>query len=61
MKWFTRARRKRIYRTLPFASALLVFYGILSDQEAALWVALLGQALGNELAAQNVTPVDDVA
>ena len=23
MKWLTRARRKRIYRTLPFASALL--------------------------------------
>lgn len=38
--------RKRIYLTLPWIGALMVAYGITSEGTAALWVGLLGAAVG---------------
>lgn len=37
--------RKYIYMLLTPAAALLVFYGVVSEGEAAMWLALAGTAL----------------
>lgn len=37
--------RKYIYALLTPIAALAVFYGLLSEQEVALWLALAGTAL----------------
>ena len=37
--------RAYIYRLLTPVAALLIFYGVISEAEAALWVELAGTAL----------------
>ena len=59
-RWFTARRRQYLYRVALAGIAVLVGYGVLSGEHAALWVALLAPVLG--LADRNVTPdpADDV-
>ncbi|MBB3039802.1 phage holin [Hoyosella altamirensis] len=45
--------RGRIYSGITFALPLLAMYGILEEQEVALWVGLAGALLGTGLAAVN--------
>lgn len=54
---FTPARRRYIYRVATAALPLLVFYGLVADQAAPLWAALIGSATVSGLAAHN-TPRD---
>lgn len=41
-----RTVRRRLYMTLPWAGGLAAAYGLVSEQEAALWVGLVGAAIG---------------
>lgn len=50
--------RARIYPTLLALSALAVFYGIASDEEAALWVTAITALLGTGLATAYTRPVE---
>lgn len=58
--------RKYIYRALAVLAPVAIFYGLLSGQEAALWLAVAAALLGagaNELAALNTPkaePKDEV-
>lgn len=45
--------RGRIYVVLTWVGPLLATYGLMGEQEAALWVGLAGAVLGNALAAVN--------
>lgn len=45
--------RAWVYGILIAASPLAVFYGLLSDQEVALWLGVASAALGNGLALAN--------
>ena len=47
--------RAYVYRALLALVALAVAYGLLSDTEAAPWVAVLSAVLGNGLAAVNTS------
>ena len=56
--------RKYIYTLLTPVAALAMFYGLVSEQEAALWIGLIGTALSvgyGGLAAVNTpaNPVED--
>lgn len=60
-EWFTPTLRKRIYLWLTPVAALVVFYGLMSEQEVALWVGLGGAVLLSGepyLAAANVPKED---
>lgn len=48
-------RRAYAYRVLLAVGPLAVFYGLLSEQEVALWLAVAGQTLGLGIAAANTT------
>jgi hypothetical protein len=48
-----RKARQRLYVTLAAAGPLLVFYGLASSEEVALWLGVVSAALGNGLAAAN--------
>lgn len=52
------ARRHRgwFYRVVTALAALLIFYGLVSAQEAAVWIALAGALTGCGVAAKH-TPV----
>lgn len=50
----TPRNRKRLYRALLAAAPLAVFYGLLTEQEAALWLAAAATWLGVGLAERNV-------
>ena len=51
--------RAYIYRIVLGFSPIAVFYGLVTSEEAALWVALIANALGVGLAAANTsTKVD---
>ena len=49
------ATRAYIYRILLAASPLVVFYGLATADEVALWIALGANILGVTLAAANTT------
>lgn len=58
----TEATRAYIYRILIAVSPIVVFYGLATAEEAALWVTLIANALGVALAAINTStglPTDD--
>lgn len=44
--WFTPRVRQWFYGVLTMAMPLLIGYGVLDNQQAALWVALAGAVLG---------------
>jgi hypothetical protein len=50
--------RAWVYGILIAAGPLLVFYGVFSEAELALWLGVASAALGNGLALAN-TPVKD--
>ena len=50
--------RARLYPILLALSALATFYGLASDEEAALWVALVFAVIGNGTAVAYTRPVD---
>lgn len=59
--WLTPRRRRRLYLALLAAGPLLSFYGLMSQEEFALWAGFAGTILGaggNGLAAAN-TPAED--
>jgi hypothetical protein len=49
----TERRRAALYRMLVALAPLAVFYGLLSEQEAALWITAAASVLGNVVAAVN--------
>lgn len=60
-RWLTPARRKRLYLGLAAAGPLLAFYGVMAQEEFALWLGFAGTVLGaggNGLAAANTPPAD---
>lgn len=57
MKWFNVAgNRKLLYRISLAAIPLLVLFGVISQDAAPLWVALVGSVLAPTLALANITP-----
>lgn len=51
--------RKRIYGILSVLAPAAIFYGLLSGEEVALWLAIAAAILGsgaNALASQNTPP-----
>ncbi len=50
--------RKWIYSISLAAMPLLVFYGVLEENAAPLWIAAIGAVLGNGLALANVQDDD---
>ena len=48
--------RKRIYQTLTALGAVAVFYGLVTQDEVQLWLAVLLPWLGNLLAERNTHP-----
>lgn len=57
MKWLnSAAHRKLLYRISLAAVPLLVFYGVISQDAAPLWVALVGSILAPSLALAHITP-----
>jgi hypothetical protein len=55
----TETTRAYIYRVLLGLSPIVVFYGIVTAEEAALWLALIANALGVTLAAFNTSTKDN--
>lgn len=54
----TPAVRAWIYGVLAAAAPLAVVYGLLTEQEVALWLGVVSAALGNGLALLNTpTPI----
>lgn len=47
--------RAYIYRVLTALSVVAVAYGVLTEQEVALWLTVAAAVLGNGLAAINTT------
>ena len=54
--WLTSPRRKRLYRIGGALTALALVYGLVSADEAAAWVALVGVILLPAVAQDNVNP-----
>lgn len=52
--------RAYIYRIVLGLSPIAVFYGLVTSEEAALWVALIANALGVSLAAANTSTKADL-
>lgn len=55
------ATRRRLYIVAAAAVPLLVFYGVITEDSAPLWIALAASVLGagaNGLAAANTPPTD---
>lgn len=55
MSWFTEIRRAWIYRVLIAAGAVAAGYGLLSDNEIALWAGLVATVLNIMPAANTST------
>ena len=54
--------RKHLYMVSLAVIPLLVFYGLVSQDAAPLWIALVGAVVAPTVALNNITPnVDDVA
>lgn len=58
---FTPTVRAWIYRIIVSAAPLVVFYGLMTQEAAALWVALVATLLGNGLAVMNTSTKDPEA
>lgn len=61
-EFLTPARRRKLYRIAYIVAPILVFYGLIGQQEAALWVGFLGAVLGatgNKVAEGHVYPVPE--
>lgn len=57
MKWFNIAgNRKLLYRISLALIPLLGFYGVISQDAAPLWIALVGSLLAPSLALAHITP-----
>lgn len=52
---FSEPVRAWVYRVSLFVIPLLIFYGVLDEQEAALWAALLAGMLNQGLAVANTS------
>jgi hypothetical protein len=52
--WLTAARRKRLYRIGGALTAVLMVYGLLSAEQAAVWVSLVGTIVLPAIAQDNV-------
>lgn len=55
------AQRAWLYRVAVAAVALAVFYGIITESEVGLWLALAAAVLsggGNLIASRHITPDD---
>lgn len=57
----TPAMRAWIYGVLAAAAPLAVVYGLLTEQEVALWLGVISAALGNGLALLNTPNKKDEA
>ncbi|WP_166985226.1 phage holin [Canibacter zhoujuaniae] len=56
----TYKRRQLIYRLSIALTALLVIYGVLTEEQAAAWIGLVAVGLGVPgLALSNMSPDDD--
>lgn len=55
INFFTPTVRAWIYRVLVSAAPLVVFYGLMTQEAIALWIALVATFLGTGLAALNTT------
>lgn len=53
--WLTDSRRKRLYRIGGAVTALLIVYGLLSAEQAAVWIALIGAIVLPTIAQDNIT------
>jgi hypothetical protein len=62
-KWLQDSKhRKHLYMVSLAAIPLLVFYGLVSQDAAPLWIALIGAVVAPTVALKNITPnVDDQA
>lgn len=49
--WLTPRRRAWLYRVVAAVAPLAVLYGVVSETEAALWVAVAATVLGSGTAA----------
>jgi hypothetical protein len=57
MTWLnTASNRKLLYRISLALIPLLVFYGVISQDAAPLWIALVGSLLAPSLALAHITP-----
>jgi hypothetical protein len=56
-----REHRKWLYGIALTVVPLLVVYGVLSEEAAPLWVALIGSVLAPSLALSHLTPEEDEA
>lgn len=54
LAWLTPARRQYVYAVLAAVVPLLVWYGVVDAQTAALWVAAAAAVLGMGLAGAHV-------
>jgi hypothetical protein len=62
MNWLNnREHRKWLYGISLTAIPLLVAYGVVSEESAPLWVALVGSVLAPSLALSHLTPEEDEA
>jgi hypothetical protein len=52
---FTPEVRAWIYRILVSAAPLVVFYGLMTQEAVALWIALVATFLGTGMAALNTS------
>jgi len=56
----SREARKWIYAVCLAAVPLLVFYGVISEDAAPLWVAMIGAILAPTMALTHLTPKEPV-
>ena len=52
---FTERNRAIAYRLIAALSLPAIFYGVVTEQEAAVWLAALAQALGIGLAVKHTS------
>lgn len=55
----SRDGRKWVYTVSLALIPLLVFYGVISEDSAPLWIALIGAVVAPVMALTHMTPVDD--
>ena len=56
MSWFqNETNRAWLYRVLLAVSALVVGYGLITDEQAVLWLAVAAAVLGNGLAVKHTS------
>lgn len=59
--FFTPQVRAWIYRILISVAPLVVFYGLMTQEAVALWIALVATFLGTGMAALNTSTKNDDA